>query len=153
MAPARRAGHACARVVAALANHPQRFPRAERLRRRVEFLDVQGHGRKLTAPHLLLFYSAAAAPSTHEAASPAPRHPTADADRLRIGFTVTRRFGNAVVRNRVKRLARELYRHHKDWFPLRGRLVIVARQGAEKLDYAGLEREVKQLCQRYFQRR
>jgi len=34
----------------------------------------------------------------------------------RIGIAVSRRYGNAVARNRVKRMIREAFRHNKDRF-------------------------------------
>lgn len=112
------------------------FPKAERVRRRAEYVAVQGRGRKLGGPHLLFLYCVLAGD-----------------ENLRVGVTVTRKIGNAVTRNRVKRWTREVYRRHKHWFPARGRLVVVARQGAESLDHEAFDREVKQLCERHFQRR
>ncbi|MBN2090521.1 ribonuclease P protein component [candidate division KSB1 bacterium] len=37
-------------------------------------------------------------------------------DKKLVGFTVTKRCRGAVKRNRLKRLMRELYRHHKELF-------------------------------------
>ena len=48
----------------------------------------------------------------------------------RIGFTATRRLGNAVVRNRARRLFREAFRRRRDRFTVGYDYVVVARPGA-----------------------
>lgn len=71
-----------------------------RLKRRREFLLVAAQGRKWVAPGLILQVS----PQTATVETPAGAigaSPT-----LRIGFTVSRKVGNAVVRNRVRRRLR-----------------------------------------------
>lgn len=64
-----------------------------RLTARAEFLRVQGQGRKFRGRHLLLVVAPAPAP-----------------DVARLGLTVSRKVGNAVVRNRVRRILREAWR-------------------------------------------
>jgi len=49
-------------------------------------------------------------------------------------MVVTRRFGKAARRNRMKRLLREFFRRHKALLPPKD-LVIKAKQGAEALNY------------------
>ena len=45
----------------------------------------------------------------------------------RLGTTVSRKVGNAVVRNRIKRCVREVFRTHPEWFPEPVDLVVVAK--------------------------
>ena len=61
-------------------------------------------------------------------------------DGNRIGITVSKKLGHAVVRNKVRRRLREIYRLHEEEF-LPGRdLVVVARSRAVGVPYAKLER-------------
>nr|WP_254602926.1 ribonuclease P protein component [Sphingomonas bacterium] len=64
-------------------------------------------------------------------------------DAMRIGFTVTKKIGNAVVRNRMKRRLRALAR---SLLPVKGvpgaDHVLIGRQGGIERDYALLEIEL-----------
>lgn len=108
------------------------FPKCERIRKRTEYLSVQGRGRKVHSDSFLLFVLAG--------------------ERTRFGITVSKKVGNAVDRNRVKRLVREVVRRHKAWFPTETELVFVAKQKAAALDFPRAEREIERLCQRHFAR-
>ncbi len=57
----------------------------------------------------------------------------ADEHGPRLGLTVSRKVGNAVVRNRVKRRIREWYRRARADFPEGGDLVVIARPEAAEL--------------------
>ncbi len=74
-------------IAGAKANKPGR------LTRRAEFLRVAARGRKAPTPGLVL--QALLRP---------------DQDPLRLGFTVTKKVGNAVIRNRTRRRLREAAR-------------------------------------------
>jgi ribonuclease P protein component len=116
------------------------LPKPERLRKRSQFLAVQGRGRKFHSTHFVLFVLQAPAGRDAPPAS-------------RVGFTVSKKVGVAVVRNRVKRLAREVYRRHKPWFPANRDLVLVAKRSAAEATYRDILEDLEKLCIRHFARR
>jgi len=81
------------------------FSRDDRLRKRREFEECYASGVRVSGRHLQLFLLP---PSGAETASPAASA-TAIA-RPRLGISVPRRVGGAVVRNRMKRRFRALAR-------------------------------------------
>ena len=98
-----------------------RFPKAARLRRRREFLQVQQRGRRLYAGEVLVL-----ALGTNTGGP-------------RIGITVSSKVANAVGRNRVKRWVREAFRAvRRDLPPVE--LVVIARKGATEMGLAGAVR-------------
>jgi ribonuclease P protein component len=86
-----------------------------RLRQRVDYLAVQEGGMKLHGRHFLAI--------ARKQAAPGPRG--------RLGLTVTKKVGNAVVRNRIKRLLREWLRIH-GWVPAGWDMVLVAKDSAAR---------------------
>ena len=86
-------------------------PGTARLKRRAEFLRVAGKGRKSPQPGLVL--------------QALRRDDTGPA---RLGFTVTKKVGNAVVRNRTRRRLREAARLLLRDLPVQGTdLVLIGR--------------------------
>ena len=57
----------------------------------------------------------------------------------RVGVTVSKKLGGAVVRNRVRRRLREVYRLHEDQFLPGWDIVVVARTKAIHVPFAKLE--------------
>lgn len=57
----------------------------------------------------------------------------------RIGLTVSAKLGHAVVRNRLRRQLREIYRLHEDQFQPGWDIVVVARSRAVGAPYRKLE--------------
>ncbi|MGB1547182.1 MAG: ribonuclease P protein component [Alphaproteobacteria bacterium] len=70
-----------------------------RLQHRADFLRVAGRGRRWVTPGFIL-----------QIAPTPPDANGAEARRLRVGFTVSRRVGNAVERNRARRRLRAAVR-------------------------------------------
>jgi ribonuclease P protein component len=93
-----------------------------RLKRRAEFLRAAQKGRKAAMPGLVLQVL-----------------PRGDDAPLRVGFTVTKKVGNAVVRNRVRRRLREVARLLLPALGLRGAdLVLIGRDATRTRDFARL---------------
>lgn len=93
---------------------------AERLKRRAEFLRVANKGRKAPVHGLVLQALA-----------------RNDAGPARIGFTVTKKVGNAVVRNRTKRRLREAARLLLRTAPVQGvDLVLIGRDTTRARPFA-----------------
>ncbi|MGE0546461.1 MAG: ribonuclease P protein component [Kofleriaceae bacterium] len=94
---------------------PSGISKEMRLRQRADYVAVQSNGIKVHGAHVLAI---------------ARRRPSRDLDG-RLGLTVTKKVGNAVVRNRIKRLLREWIRLH-GWVPDGWDLVLVAKASAAR---------------------
>ena len=113
----------------------QRFPRSARLIKGSEFRHVLARGGRVAGSHLSLSLL-----RTELASS-------------RVGLAVPRAVGNAVVRNRLKRRLRELFRTRfrraLDEEPGPCDLVIRARPGSGQRSQAELEAELLDLVERW----
>ena len=103
------------------------FAAVDRLHRSAEFLRLQRDGARFQSPHFVLY----AGSLDHEP------------ERSRLGVTVSRKIGNAVVRNRVKRRVRECFRKAlRANLPVGTSIVVIARGGAGALESAAIGEEL-----------
>ena len=106
-------------------NASERYPKAVRIRRRRDFLAIQRKGRRRHMAHFVVVRMPAIGPGS------------------RLGVTVSRRVGNAVARNRVKRLVREIFRRRRSAIPEPSDLVVIAKPGADELTYGAVASELE----------
>jgi len=92
-----------------------RFRRSQRLLRSPEYEHVAQHGRRAVSNAFVVL----AAPGGD--------------DGPRLGITASRKVGNAVARNRVKRRIREWFRRERPRLPALD-LVVIARAPATRLE-------------------
>jgi ribonuclease P protein component len=71
------------------------FPKKDRILKRFEFLEFYASGKAVHSPGFILVYKSGLSGGS------------------RIGITVSRKVGHAVVRNRIKRRVREYYRLYR----------------------------------------
>ena len=66
-------------------------------------------------------------------------------DKNFLGISVSKKVGNSVIRHRIKRLLKESYRIHENMFNSGLNIVIIARKGADELDYHQTSRSLLHL--------
>ena len=114
------------------------FKKTEHLKKRREFKRVYEEGKKYNNPFAVLYVMGEAGLPAH-----------AGVERInRISFVVSKKVGNAVKRNRVKRLFRESYRLNKEKL-FRGRdMILIVRKNMVGLDFQQTEKVLLDLFKR-----
>lgn len=91
------------------------FTKADRILKRSEFLRLSNFGKKFQSQHFVAIFS----PGLFQ--------------RTRLGVTVVRKVGNAAIRNRIKRLAREYFRLNRHMITGCWDINIIAKTTAAEL--------------------
>ena len=100
------------------------FPKSDRVTRREDFLTAQKRGRRAHAQHFVIVL--------HDRGEGVSR----------LGLVTSRKVANAVGRNRVRRAVRELFRTHREAFPERHDVIVIAREGAAALATENIREEI-----------
>jgi len=100
------------------------FSKKERLRKRGEFLDLYERGDKIQSTYFVL-YMLENGRSCH-----------------RLGITVSRKIGIAVVRNRIKRRLREIFRANKQAISPYCDLVVNAKRAAARAHSQEIQEDI-----------
>jgi len=103
---------------------------------------VQASGWKHHLRHFLVLVSPAKTSPATTGDEHRPTRPT------RIGVTVTRKVGGAVIRNRIKRLVREAFRRAHPGFDAGLDIVWIAKRSAAKVRYEQVLAQMHDLRQR-----
>jgi ribonuclease P protein component len=88
-----------------------RYAAGDRIRKRTDYLRIQQAGHRVVSPGFVFMLRRSA-----------PEHGP------RLGITASRRVGNAVERNRAKRLVREAFRSVRATWPAGMDVVVIVRQ-------------------------
>jgi len=104
-----------------------RFRRADRILRTQDFRRVVKSGKRRVSGSFVVVTASKATANSQ----------SSDEGQHRLGVTVSKRVGNAVIRNRVKRRIREWFRHTRAELPGRLEIVVIARATAR--DLSGVE--------------
>jgi ribonuclease P protein component len=102
------------------------FPRCGRLLRHADFERVYKSGKRHFASHMTVFYLA-----------------QQEAQGFRVGFTVSRALGGAVVRNRMRRRLREAVRLARENTGPAVDVVINPKKSLLTADFTEIQQEVK----------
>jgi len=100
------------------------LPKCERILNRNDFVNLNRLGKRQQTAHFTIIFM------------------KNDLGITRLGITVSRKVGNAVRRNKLKRRIREFYRLHKSYFPRGFDIVIAAKRGAVDMGFFKIKEEL-----------
>lgn len=100
------------------------FTPKKRIRKRVEYLRIQKASKKIHSKYFILSYCFGTNPSVP-----------------RLGIVATKKIGNAVVRNRGKRLVRETFRRHQHLLSNKLEIVLILKQGIHQASQSEIDQE------------
>ena len=110
------------------------FPRTARILRSSDFRVVYDNGFRLSGPMFAAFCLARKSPG--ESAG------------VRLGLTVPRAIGGAVVRNRIKRRLREVFRKHRAEFGPQWDIVLNPRRAALNAPFVEIEKAFQRVIEK-----
>ena len=110
------------------------LPRSSRILRSADFRLVYDHGFRVSGPLFAAFCMAREDDSIDLGA--------------RLGLTVPRAVGKAVIRNRIKRRLREVFRLHRAKIAPKWDIVLNPRRAALEAEFGQIEREMGRVIEK-----
>lgn len=105
----------------------QSFGKDERIRKRKDYLKVYQNGVRVDSKNFIII-------SCRNRSGV-----------KRLGLTASKKVGNSVKRNRIKRILREFFRLNKERFPVSQDTVIIVKKNIPSLKYQDVCRELGSL--------
>ena len=102
----------------------------QRLKKNWEFKKVYRKGRTVVSRNIVLYYC----PNGH--------------DYNRIGFSISKKVGNSVVRNRIRRVYREAFKFVDNYLERGYDFILIARKPAVDVSFNHASRELYNLCRK-----
>jgi len=96
------------------------FPKEERIIKKRQFEEIFKNAKKYISPYFIIYYLSK--------------------EQKRAGFIVKKTIGNAVLRNRIKRVLREVYRLNKKGIEKNIEIIIVAKREIIGKEYKEVEK-------------
>lgn len=103
------------------------FKKEEKILKRAEFINLNVNGARHHTKNFVVIL----------------KQNTSDITRL--GITASKKFGNSVKRNRVKRLIREFFRLNKQQIPKGYDIMIIALKESNNLNFSKIKKELGEL--------
>ncbi|MDI6796831.1 MAG: ribonuclease P protein component [Desulfatibacillaceae bacterium] len=103
------------------------FAKESRLKKRSQFLDLSSRGKRVQNSLFIAVYDSSLAHCP------------------RLGITVTKKVGNAWVRNRIKRRVREFFRQNRHLLPQALDINIIAKKMAADADHESCRKALESL--------
>jgi ribonuclease P protein component len=96
-----------------------------RLAKREDFNKVYRYGKSVANHQFVLYYL------------PQPK-----LEHFRLGVSVSKKIGNAVVRNRLRRMMKEIVRLKKEQMTPQFDYILIARKPSAEMDYQAMEKSI-----------
>jgi len=118
----------------------------QRIKREAEFKKVMRKGKSYADPYLVMYVLNGSSEINVVTSSGKKWAPRGESHSARLGLSIDRRVGKAIIRNRIKRWMREVFRLHQSRLKDRIEMILVARSSARELvDYSDMEKRILNL--------
>ncbi len=107
------------------------WKKEHRLTKREDFNKVYRYGKSTANQQFAVYYLA-----------------RPDQETFRLGVSVSKKIGNAVVRNRLRRMMKEIVRLNADSIASNFDFVVIARKPVAGMEYADMERSLKHVLKK-----